>query len=171
MTMTTKPPSRRIVENVIRMTLFHYYPLLSSYLSTSTTDVTGQSNSSLAARACYVKGKLKGTSMEDSIKHKVHFVKSFDELLQLDHADDIYCRSCALEYCWEADWDNRVLQMTKSQQEEERERQEWREDNLKVQQQKEQRLRQRHDITSASTATRKYKQGSSNSNNNNKQLM
>jgi len=98
-------------------------------------DADGSLSSSTpsVARACYVKGKLKGTSMEDRIKHKVYFVKNMDELLQLDH---IYCQSCALEYCWGADLDNRILLRTKSHEQEEREKREEMEQDLKLQQKK-----------------------------------
>lgn len=127
----------------------------SSLLSRITSYFANNSTTQNISRACYVKSKLKGTSMEDTVKHKVCVVKTIDHLLKLDH---VYCRGCAQEYCWDADLDNHILQKTKSFERQEREKQEELEQGLKFEQKQGRR--------NSSSTPRK---GKSNSNNNKRQ--
>mmetsp|Transcript_17310 Transcript_17310/g.26216 ORF Transcript_17310/g.26216 Transcript_17310/m.26216 type:complete len:197 (+) Transcript_17310:303-893(+) len=126
------------------------FSVLSSHLIHSTNTTPKH-----AVRACYVKGKLKGTSLEDIVKHKVCFVKSWEDVLQLDH---VYCRSCALEYCWVADWDNQILLKTKTHEREEKLRQEQMKLNLKLQHKEEQRLRNSIDSFKDKSKSKKKQQ-------------
>merc|ERR1712083_343409 len=107
-----------------------------------------QTNPPKIRRACYVKVKLQGTTMVDTIKHKVLYIKSLSELLKLNQGD-VYCRSCALEYCWGADLDNRILKVTKEHQQDLMDEEECMIHSLKLEQQQ----GGRHSMTSRKCKT------------------